>query len=47
MTDTPLATEQPKDRRFRDGSRFLIDTLRSRPIDPSFASVPGATAPIT
>ena len=32
MTDTPLATEQPQDRRFRDGSRFLIDTLRSRPV---------------
>ena len=32
MTDTPLAAESPKDRRFRDGSRFLIDTLRSRPI---------------
>ena len=32
MTDTPLATEQPKDRRLLDGSRFLVDTLRSRPI---------------
>ena len=32
MTDTPLATESPKDRRLLDGSRFLIDTLRSRPI---------------
>lgn len=32
MTDTPLAAESPQDRRFRDGSRFLIDTLRSRPI---------------
>ena len=32
MTDTPLAEELPKDQRFRDGSRFLIDTLRSRPI---------------
>ena len=32
MTDTPIAAEPPKDRRFRDGSRFLIDTLRSRPV---------------
>ena len=32
MTDNPLAAESPKDRRLRDGSRFLIDTLRSRPI---------------
>ena len=32
MTDTPLAADPPKERRLRDGSRFLIDTLRSRPI---------------
>jgi sortase A len=32
MTDTPLAVQPPKDRRLHDGSRFLIDTLRSRPV---------------
>ena len=32
MTDTPLSTEQPTASNFRDGSRFLIDSLRSRPV---------------
>jgi sortase A len=32
VTDNPLAAESPKDRRLLDGSRFLVDTLRSRPI---------------
>jgi sortase A len=32
MTDTPLAAEPPKASRFCDGSRFLIDALRSRPV---------------
>ena len=33
MTDTPLAVEAPKQQpsRLRDGSRFFIDSLRSRP----------------
>ncbi|MGH9008859.1 MAG: class E sortase [Acidimicrobiia bacterium] len=32
MTDTPLAAEQPKVSNIRDGSRFLVDSLRSRPV---------------
>jgi sortase A len=32
VTDTPLAAEPPKASNFRDGSRFLIDSLRSRPV---------------
>jgi sortase A len=32
VTNTPLAAEQPKASNFRDGSRFLIDSLRSRPV---------------
>jgi sortase A len=32
LTNTPIAAEPPQERRFRDGSRFLIDTLRSRPV---------------
>jgi sortase A len=30
VTDTPLATEKPS--RFRDGSRFFFESLRSRPV---------------
>ena len=30
MTDTPLVADRPS--RFRDGSRFFIDALRSRPV---------------
>jgi sortase A len=32
VTDTPLAAEPPKASNFRDGSRFLIDSFRSRPV---------------
>ena len=32
MTDTPITAEAPKASNFRDGSRFLIDSLRSRPV---------------
>jgi sortase A len=32
MTDTPLAVEQKRPNRFRDGSRFFFDALRSRPV---------------